>query len=39
MALANNILKLKKFPTYLNKKIIEIHNAMLNKPTTGGKKI
>jgi len=39
-ALAVNILKIKEaFPALPDKKIIEIHNAALNKPTTKGKKI
>ena len=36
---ANDILKLRDaFPALPNKKIIEIHNATLNKPQLGGKK-
>jgi len=35
-----NILKIKKaFPALLDKKIIEIHNAVLNKLTTKGRKV
>lgn len=39
-ALAANILKIKEaFPALPDKKIIEIHNAALNKPTIKGRKI
>jgi len=39
-ASAVNILKIKEaFPALPDKKIIEIHNTALNKPTTKGKKI
>jgi len=38
--LSVNILRIKKaFPTFSNKKIIEIHNAIFSKPGHKGKKI